>query len=93
MPRNIVVAMTPMIPRVIAAFLAFGLRNACTPSATASTPVRAVDPEAKARNIRRRDTAATGSRSAVEETACGHSPSAHSTNPMISITKTVVTKA
>jgi hypothetical protein len=43
---------TPMMARVAAAFLAWGRRNACTPSAIASTPVSAVAPEAKARKIR-----------------------------------------
>ena len=85
--------MTPMIVRVAAAFLAFGGRKAWTPSATASTPVRAVDPDAKARSIKSRETAATGSMTAVEETALGHSPSAHSMNPITSIVKTVMTNA
>ena len=51
--------------QVAAAFLALGGRNAWTPSATASTPVRAVDPEAKARRMTRAPIAVTGSRSTV----------------------------
>ena len=46
-PRNMVIEMTPMIPRVLAALCAFGSRKAWTPLAIASTPVSAVDPEAK----------------------------------------------
>ena len=43
-----------MIASVAAAFLAWGRRNAWTPSAMASTPVSAVDPDANARRIRNR---------------------------------------
>ena len=50
-----------MIASVAAAFLACGRRNACTPSATASTPVSADAPEENARRSRNSVTAATGS--------------------------------
>ena len=53
MPTNIDMAMVPMRARVVAAFLLLGLRNAGTPLAIASTPVRAVQPEANARSARK----------------------------------------
>ena len=49
MPRNIVIDIAPITARVVAAFLAWGLRNAGTPSAIASTPVNAVAPDENAR--------------------------------------------
>src|SRR5688572_27372477 len=60
----------------------------------ASTPVRAVDPDANARSTKKRVTPPSwGSRSNPDETALGHSPSAHSRRPTASIVKTVMTKA
>ncbi len=50
---NIVMAMAPSMNRVVAAFLLFGLRNAGTPLAIASMPVRAVVPEENARATRK----------------------------------------
>ena len=55
MPRNITIDIVPMTARVLAAFFACGRRNACTPSAIASTPVRAVAPDENARAIKKRD--------------------------------------
>ena len=46
---------TPSSASVVAALRACGVRNAATPSASASTPVRAVDPEEKARKIKNTD--------------------------------------
>ena len=48
MPRNIAMARIAIVTSVAAAFLASGGRNAGTPSETASTPVMAVQPFAKA---------------------------------------------
>ena len=51
----IVMAIAPSSSSVVAAFLLFGLRNAGTPFEIASTPVRAAQPDEKARaskNIR-----------------------------------------
>src|SRR2546422_44089 len=48
MPRNIAIASTAMVTSVAAAFFDSGGRNAGTPSDTASTPVIAVQPLAKA---------------------------------------------
>ena len=45
-----VIARTPRMPSVRAAFRDCGRRNALTPFAIASTPVSAVEPEAKARS-------------------------------------------
>ncbi len=52
MPTNIVTESTPIAASVVAAFFALGLRKAGTPLLMASTPVRAVHPEAKARIVR-----------------------------------------
>ncbi|CAM5266884.1 hypothetical protein STANM309S_01433 [Streptomyces tanashiensis] len=48
-PKNMVAESTPMIASVMAALRLFGFANAGTPLLTASTPVSAVQPEAKAR--------------------------------------------
>ena len=53
MPTNIVMAVLPMSASVRAAFRLLGLRNAGTPLAIASTPVSAVQPEAKARSTKK----------------------------------------
>jgi hypothetical protein len=53
MPANIVVASSPMISSVPAALALLGGRKAGTPLDTASTPVSAVQPEAKARSTRK----------------------------------------
>ena len=59
MPMNIVIAMTPMIASVSAAFLDCGRRNAGTPFEMASTPVSAVAPEENARSSVNSATVAT----------------------------------
>src|SRR5438105_11271376 len=48
-PRKRKIAIAPRIASVAAAFLPCGRRNAFTPFAIASTPVRAVDPDENAR--------------------------------------------
>ena len=48
MPRNIVIAMAPMIASVVAALCACGRLNAGTPLEIASTPVSAVAPDENA---------------------------------------------
>src|ERR1700730_3076953 len=50
MPANMVIASTPMITRVPAAFLLLGGLKLGTPLLTASTPVSAVQPWANARS-------------------------------------------
>ena len=60
-PLNIVMEMIPIIPSVVAAFLDLGLRKAGTPLEMASTPVSAVQPEAKARRARKMTPAAPSS--------------------------------
>ncbi len=52
-PQNMVTARMPMSARVVAAFLLLGLRKAGTPLLIASTPVRAAQPEEKARSSRK----------------------------------------
>ena len=49
-PRNIVIAIVPSTASVLAAFFPCGCRNALTPFAIASTPVRAVEPDENARS-------------------------------------------
>ncbi len=49
MPANIVTVIAPMIASVAAAFLLLGGLKFGTPLLTASTPVSAVQPDAKAR--------------------------------------------
>ena len=49
-PRKSVIAITPSTPSVFAAFFPCGWRNALTPFAIASTPVRAVEPDENARS-------------------------------------------
>jgi hypothetical protein len=51
-PANMSTASTPMIVRVVAALRDFGSSKLGTPLLTASTPVSAVQPLAKARNAR-----------------------------------------
>ncbi len=53
MPQNMVTASRPISASVVAAFLLFGLRKAGTPLLIASTPVRAAQPEEKARRRRK----------------------------------------
>src|SRR5437588_532207 len=48
-PRNIPIASVPSTASVVAAFFPCGWRNALTPFAIASTPVRAVEPQDEAR--------------------------------------------
>ncbi len=60
MPQNMVTASRPIIASVVAAFFDLGLRKAGTPLEIASTPVRAAQPEEKAR--RRRKTSAKPAR-------------------------------
>ncbi len=51
-PRNKVIMMTPRTASTVRAFLTSGGLKAVTPSATASIPVSATAPEAKARRTR-----------------------------------------
>ena len=51
-PANIETAIAPIATSVSCAFFAFGGLNAGTPFAMASTPVRAVQPDAKARSAK-----------------------------------------
>ena len=66
MPRNIVIDITPMTARVVAALRDCGCLNAGTPFEIASTPVRAVEPEEKAWSTTKRPRgAAVWARSAI----------------------------
>ncbi|CAM5717200.1 hypothetical protein STENM223S_03713 [Streptomyces tendae] len=60
MPQNMVTASRPIIASALPAFFDLGLRKAGTPLEIASTPVRAAQPEEKAR--RRRKTRAKPAR-------------------------------
>jgi len=70
-----------IISSVLAAFDAWGFLNALTPFAMASTPVRALEPEAKARSSTNSVTAPVPAGSGFGATACGGDPSMHSTSP------------
>ena len=80
-----------MIASVAAAFLACGRRNACTPSATASTPVSADAPEENARSTRNSVTAATGSTGRSAVAAVRHSER-HCHSPVTIVMPTMTTK-
>ena len=56
---------------VLAAFAAWGFLKALTPFAIASTPVSALEPEAKARSSTKRVTAPVPAGSGLGATACG----------------------
>ena len=91
MPRNSTVASAPMMASVAAAFLACGRRNACTPSATASTPVSAEAPEENARSSRNSVTVATGSMGRLAVSATWHSDR-HCQSPVRIVPATITTK-
>src|SRR5437764_1964718 len=80
-PTNIVIAIDPRISIVFAAFLPCGRLNALTPFAIASTPVRAVEPDEKARRTTNAVTAPTPLVSGCGAAACGHVPSAQRATP------------
>ena len=91
-PRNIGMLMAPISSSVVAAFFDCGRRNAGTPSAIASTPVRAVAPD---ENALRTSSAlipekASSSRPAVA--AVGHPSVAQSQIPRRSVMPTTTTK-
>ncbi len=79
MPANIDSAAAPISASVLAALRLLGLRNAGTPLAMASTPVRAVHPAANARSTKNRKASPTrpvvsGRTSTPALSACGASP-------------------
>ncbi len=94
-PANSTIAMPPIRASVFCAFLIFGNRNAGTPLAMASTPVRAEQPEAKARSSSSTKAAwATLLPCTVYDalSATGALPSAVLIRPMTTITKTLAMK-
>ena len=90
MPRNIVIDIAPITARVVAAFLACGLRNAGTPSAIASTPVNAVAPDENARAMRNSDSVCSTSRGRSAVSASGQPPMQR-TKPVTSVTAIIST--
>jgi hypothetical protein len=82
---NIPTVMAPMMASVVAAFLDWGRRNAWTPSAIASTPVRAVEPDEKALRMRNRVKECSGSRGSPALGALGQ-PSRQEASPARSVT-------
>src|SRR3954466_6673088 len=80
-PTNIAIAIAPSTSSVFAAFRPCGRRDGVTPLAIASTPVRAVDPDANARNTTNAVTAPMPPASGCGAAACGHVPSAQRTRP------------
>jgi hypothetical protein len=83
-PMNIVTVMNSIMLSVEAAFFDCGRRKACTPSATASTPVSAVAPDENARRIRNKLTVAVASKGRCAVSAIGH-PERHRTKPVRNI--------
>ena len=80
----------PITASVVAALRDCGRLNACTPSAIASTPVRAVDPEENARRMRNSESVACGSIGRFAVSATGQ-PLRHSTNPATRVTPIIST--
>ncbi len=73
-PTNIEIDIDPMIAMVAAAFLPCGRRKACTPSAMASTPVRAAEPWVNARRTRSAPSASSTSSGRAAVSASGQPP-------------------
>src|SRR5436305_4905512 len=81
-PTNIVIAIRPSTASVRAAFFPCGCRNAFTPFAIASTPVRAVDPDENARRRTNSVTAPAPAGSGWGTVAVGHDPAAQRAIPV-----------
>src|SRR5674476_964516 len=75
MPTSIVPSRTDIMAIVVAAFRDSGGLNAGTPLATASVPVSAEQPFAKARMTRRTPRLSSGTGYGVTPVTCGVSPS------------------
>ena len=92
MPTNITMVSPPMIASVAAALRARGCRKLGTPLLTASTPVRAVHPDEKARRTRtttrRPVTSPVGRTPMSADSARGASPTSVATTPTTIIAKT-----
>src|SRR5881397_2058404 len=73
-PTNNVIAITPSVASVDAAFRPCGRRNALTPFAIASTPVRAVEPDENARRMTNVVTTPVPAAIGCGATACGQLP-------------------
>src|SRR4051812_45433918 len=76
-PMNIVIVRAPRTPSVLDAFFPCGTRNALTPFAIASTPVRAVEPDEKARRRTKRVIAPVPAGRALGTTALWRFPVAY----------------
>src|SRR5439155_20749951 len=61
-------------------------RNAGTPLAIASTPVKAVEPDAKERRMMKMPSARNSAGTTLGATACGHLPRLQRLTPIASIT-------
>ena len=92
-PTNIAIASVPSTASVLAAFFPCGCRNALTPFAIASTPVRAVEPDENARSRTNTVTAPTPAGSGFGTTARCRFPVASSTSPTPMSTRIEVTNA
>ncbi len=80
-PRKSVTRIAPSHTRTARAFCASGARKAGTPSETASIPVSAAQPEAKARSARNRVRSAVPVSSAGPAAGVPAAPSSHRTPP------------
>ena len=86
-------AISPITPRVRAAFLDFGGLKALTPFEIASTPVSAEAPDAKARRTTSSVTAPTPTVVGSVTCACGQAPVAHFPTPTATRTYMTATNA
>src|SRR5207253_4327099 len=92
-PTKSAIAITPRAARVFAAFSPCGCRKALTPFAIASTPVSAVEPEAKARRRTKRVTAPAPAGRGCGTVAVGQEPAAQRTTPVPTSANIAVTNA
>ena len=93
MPRNMIATRAPIMVRVIRALAASGRLKAGTPFETASTPVIALQPSAKARITSRTLRDSRGTLAATTPVTCGASPIRvrlipTAINPRVATTKT-----
>src|SRR6266536_2537079 len=86
------IAITPRMPRVVAAFFPLGVRKAPTPFEIASTPVRATAPEANARTSRKTPIAPDPTVTGWGTVACGQLPATHFPTPTATSTNIAATK-
>ena len=91
MPRNMIATRAPIIVRVIRALAASGRRKAGTPFETASTPVIALQPSAKARITSRMLSDSRGTVAGTTPVTWGASPSSVRLIPIAIMPRVITT--